>query len=69
MDNSFIYFRFIFQFPATLLISNCGVFIGVLLSVLSILFFVPELFLFSRVFGAAFANLNFGAFVLFATVR
>jgi hypothetical protein len=53
---------------ATLLYSNCGVFLSVILALLSVIFLIPEIFLLSRIVGAALSTLNFGAFALFMTV-
>uniref|UniRef100_A0A914MT61 Uncharacterized protein n=2 Tax=Meloidogyne incognita TaxID=6306 RepID=A0A914MT61_MELIC len=52
---------------ATLLYTNFGLIISTLVTILSVIFKIPELFLISRVFGAAMGSLNFSAFTLFAT--
>uniref|UniRef100_A0A183BKD7 MFS domain-containing protein n=1 Tax=Globodera pallida TaxID=36090 RepID=A0A183BKD7_GLOPA len=51
----------------SLLFSNYGIFVALLLSILSIEFLLPELFFISRILGAALSNLNFGALALFVT--
>uniref|UniRef100_A0A1I8BMH9 MFS domain-containing protein n=1 Tax=Meloidogyne hapla TaxID=6305 RepID=A0A1I8BMH9_MELHA len=51
----------------TLLYTNCACFISVVVTVISIIFLIPELFLISRVVGSALTNINFCAFALFVT--
>nr|CAD2174240.1 unnamed protein product [Meloidogyne enterolobii] len=52
---------------ATLIYTNFASFISALLTTISVIYLIPELFLISGVFGAAVTNINFCAFTLFAT--
>ncbi|KAF7635520.1 hypothetical protein Mgra_00005062 [Meloidogyne graminicola] len=51
----------------TLIYTNICSLISAALTTLSIIFLIPELFLLSRIFGAAVTNINFSAFTLFVT--
>nr|CAD2146158.1 unnamed protein product [Meloidogyne enterolobii] len=61
------YFCESFGRRATLIYTNVASFISALLTTISIIYLIPELFLISRVFGSAVTNINFCAFTLFAT--
>nr|CAD2174241.1 unnamed protein product [Meloidogyne enterolobii] len=61
------YFCESFGRRATLIYTNVASFISALLTTISVIYLIPELFLISRVFGSAVTNINFCAFSLFAT--
>nr|CAD2146156.1 unnamed protein product [Meloidogyne enterolobii] len=62
------YFCESFGRRATLIYTNVASFFSALLTTISIIYLIPELFLISGVFGAAVTNINFCAFTLFSTV-
>jgi len=51
-----------------LLYTNFALIISTLVTILSVIYLIPELFLISRVFGSIVTNINFCAFTVFVTV-
>ncbi|CAK5089557.1 unnamed protein product [Meloidogyne enterolobii] len=52
---------------ATLLYTNFALIISTFVTILSVIYLIPELFLISRVFGSFVTNINFCAFTVFVT--